>query len=189
MHTISQVALNDPNDPSLKRQLQRFERLFGHARAAELLQQSVDVDEVLANRSIYRIFSEIMDYGDGFRGLQKMVARGNETAGHVVRLNQKEPELCFDPHLADTFCQLDGLWINCMTDRSRSDVYLGEGPGRDAACCDCEQRGARDEVASCEYGECAQGPATGWVPCDDGDDVQAALGRSHLWALRGLVAV
>ncbi|KAF7596504.1 hypothetical protein BBP40_001376 [Aspergillus hancockii] len=125
MHTIGKVALNDPTDPSLKRHLLRFQRLFGHDRAAELL-QSADVNEVLANRSIYRIFSEIVDYGYEFRGLQKMVVRGNETAGHVVRLNH-EPELWFDPHLADTFCQLGGLWINCMTDRAQRYVYLANG--------------------------------------------------------------
>ncbi|RHZ51788.1 uncharacterized protein CDV56_102428 [Aspergillus thermomutatus] len=125
VHTIGRVALSDPNDPSLQRQLLRFARLFGHGRAVELL-QSADVNEALANRSIYRLFSEIVDYGDEFRGLQKMVVRGHETAGHVVRHNQ-DPEVWFDPHLADTFCQLGGLWINCMTDRARSDVYLANG--------------------------------------------------------------
>ncbi|KAL4971355.1 hypothetical protein BDW66DRAFT_155741 [Aspergillus desertorum] len=125
VHTTGMVALSDPNDSSLQRQLLRFARLFGHDRAVELL-QSADVNEALASRSIYRLFSEIVDYGNEFRGMQRMVVRGNKTAGHVVRLN-KDPGICFDPHLADTFCQLGGLWINCMTDRPRSDVYLANG--------------------------------------------------------------
>ncbi|KAL7622900.1 hypothetical protein AAE478_006579 [Parahypoxylon ruwenzoriense] len=125
VHTTGRVTFSNVNDPSLKRQLVRFERLFGYSRALELL-QSADFDEVLANRSIYRIFSEIVDYGDEFRGLQKMVGRGNETAGHIIRINP-DPGLWFDAHLSDTFCQLGGLWINCMTDRSRGDVYLANG--------------------------------------------------------------
>ncbi|KAI5861144.1 putative polyketide synthase [Durotheca rogersii] len=125
VHTTGKISFSSPEDPALRRQMVRFERLFGHNRATDLL-QGTDVDEVLANRSIYRIFSEIVDYGDEFRGLQKMVTRGNETAGHVVRVNS-DPDLWFDPHLSDTFCQLGGLWINCMTDRSRGDVYLANG--------------------------------------------------------------
>ncbi|KAI1074642.1 putative polyketide synthase [Whalleya microplaca] len=122
VYTLGKVIFSDHNDVSLKRQLVHLERLFGCNRAVELL-QSADVDEVLANRSIYSIFSEIVDYSNEFRGLQKMARRGNETAGHIVRLNS-DPEIWFDAHLADTFCQLGGLWINCMSDRSRNDVYL-----------------------------------------------------------------
>jgi acyl transferase domain-containing protein/acyl carrier protein/SAM-dependent methyltransferase len=126
VHTIGKIQFRNLDDPDLKRQLARYERLFGHGRVSELLRGSVDIDEVLGNRTIYRLFSEIVDYGDEFRGLQKMIVRGNETAGHVVRLNQ-DPELWFDPHLADTFCQLGGLWINCVVDRGQSHVYLANG--------------------------------------------------------------
>jgi acyl carrier protein len=126
IHTIGKIIFSNASDASLKRQLVNFERLFGHKRAMDLL-QSADVDEVLANRNIYRIFSEIVDYGEEYRGLQKMVARGHESAGHVIRKNYKHDARWFNAHLADTFCQLGGLWVNCMTDRSRSDVYLANG--------------------------------------------------------------
>lgn len=125
VHTTGKVLFSNPDSPSLKRELVRFERLFGHSRATDLL-QSAQADEVLGNRNIYRIFSEIVAYGDEFRGMQKMAGRGNETAGHVLRLNS-DPELWFDPHLADTFCQLGGLWINCMQDRGQDHVYLANG--------------------------------------------------------------
>lgn len=126
LNTKGAVVFSDSDDPALKSQLARYERLFGHSRAADLLRNGTDADEVLGNRSIYRIFFEIVDYGDEFRGLQKMACRGNETAGHVVRVNN-DPELWFDPHLADTFCQLGGLWSNCMTEHSKAHVYLANG--------------------------------------------------------------
>ena len=126
-HTTGKIIFSNLEDLSLKREMVRFERLFGHCRAVELL-QSPEVDEMLTNRNIYRIFSEIVDYGEEFRGVQKLVSRGNETAGLVVRLKshpkQSENGFDFDPHLADTFCQLGGIWINCMTDRSQSDLFL-----------------------------------------------------------------
>jgi acyl transferase domain-containing protein/acyl carrier protein/SAM-dependent methyltransferase len=127
VHTVGTVTFRDASNAPLKRQLANFKRLFSHNRAVELL-QSANVDEILANRNIYRIFSEIVDYGEEYRGLQKMVARGNESAGHVFRKNLNLQETsCFDAHLADTFCQLGGLWVNCMTDHSPSDVYLANG--------------------------------------------------------------
>jgi acyl transferase domain-containing protein/acyl carrier protein/SAM-dependent methyltransferase len=127
VHTVGTISFSDASNAPLKRQLANFKRLFSHNRAVELL-QSADVDEVLANRNIYRIFSEIVDYGEEYRGLQKMVSRGNESAGLVVRKNSiLQDTSWFDAHLADTFCQLGGLWVNCMTDHSPSDVYLANG--------------------------------------------------------------
>ncbi|RAH44773.1 uncharacterized protein BO95DRAFT_474176 [Aspergillus brunneoviolaceus CBS 621.78] len=125
LHTKGKIALTFPEDSDLRRQLIRFERLFQHARALDLL-ESPRVTETLANRTIYRIFSDIVDYGAEFRGLQKLTVQGNETAGHIIRLSQN-PRLWFDPHLADTFCQLGGLWINCFTDRDPGYVYLANG--------------------------------------------------------------
>ncbi|KAJ6442762.1 Polyketide synthase [Purpureocillium lavendulum] len=127
VHTTGRVVFLDATESTLERELVRFERLFSHRRALDLL-QSTDADEMLANRSIYRIFAEIVDYGDEFRGLHKLVSRGDESAGHVIRKTSHRDEApLFDAHLADTFCQLGGLWINCMTDRSPGDLYLANG--------------------------------------------------------------
>lgn len=139
VHTKGNVTFRIPGDAEIRRQLVRYERLFSHARATDLLQNNTTstapVDEMLGNRSIYRVFSNIVDYGAEFRGLQKMVCRGTETAGHVIHLKHQDTtktsaEPWFDPHLADTFCQLGGVWVNCMmTERKRgkSHVYLANG--------------------------------------------------------------
>nr|A5PHD6.2 RecName: Full=3-methylorcinaldehyde synthase; Short=MOS; AltName: Full=Non-reducing polyketide synthase 1; AltName: Full=Xenovulene A biosynthesis cluster protein aspks1 [Sarocladium sp. 'schorii']AFD18255.1 PKS1 [Sarocladium strictum]AWM95789.1 non-reduciing polyketide synthase methylorcinaldehyde synthase [Sarocladium sp. 'schorii']CAN87161.2 methylorcinaldehyde synthase [Sarocladium strictum] len=139
VHTKGTVAFKNPGDAEIRRQLMSYERLFSHGRATDLLQNSnastAPIDEMLGNQSIYRIFSEIVSYGPEFRGLQKMVSRGNETAGHVVHLKHQdsastEAEPWFDPHLADTFCQLGGLWVNCMMperERGNGHVYLANG--------------------------------------------------------------
>ncbi|XXH04083.1 hypothetical protein Hte_010494 [Hypoxylon texense] len=134
LHTTGRVIFMHPGDASLQRELAYFPRLFGHGRATDLLTRP-DVDEVLAQRNIYRVFSEIVDYGDEYQGLRKVVGRGNEAAGVVVPTNSskghKETDgLRFNPHLSDTFCQVAGIWANFLSHRAPSDAYLANGIGQ-----------------------------------------------------------
>lgn len=133
MHTTGRVVFMQNGDASLQRELVYFPRLFGHGRATDLLTRP-DVDEVLGQRNLYRVFAEIVDYGDEYRGLRKMVSRGNEAAGVVMPMNKKEHSskdiLEFDPHLSDSFCQVAGVWANFMTSRSSTDAYLANGIGQ-----------------------------------------------------------
>lgn len=134
MHTTGRVVFMENGDASLQRELAYFPRLFGHGRASDLLNRP-DVDEILAQRNIYRVFAEIVDYGKEYRGLQKMVARGNEAAGIVVPVKNSDAKheaegLKFNPHLSDAFCQVAGIWANFMTNRPGTDAYLANGIGQ-----------------------------------------------------------
>ncbi|KAI1102926.1 hypothetical protein F4804DRAFT_353299 [Jackrogersella minutella] len=124
LHTTGKVVFCSTEDLTVKLEFARLERLIGHARCVELL-QSGDVDEILSNRNIYKIFSEVVDYGEDYRGLQKLVGCGNQSAGHVVK--KYNPETWLDAHLADSFCQVGGIYVNCMTERSPSDMYIANG--------------------------------------------------------------
>ncbi|KAI1085457.1 hypothetical protein F5B20DRAFT_587488 [Whalleya microplaca] len=124
LHTTGKIVFCSTEDLTLKLEFARLERLVGHARCEELL-QSGDVDEILANRNIYKIFAEIVDYGEDYRGLQKLVGCGNQSAGHVVK--KYNPESWLDAHLADSFCQVGGIFVNCMTERSPSDMFIANG--------------------------------------------------------------
>lgn len=133
IHTTGRVVFMQNGDASLQKELAYFPRLFGHDRATDLLTRP-DVDEVLGQRNLYRVFAEIVDYGDEYRGLRKMVSRGNKAAGVVVPVNKKghssEKGLKFNPHLSDAFCQVAGVWANFMTTRATSDAYLANGIGQ-----------------------------------------------------------
>ncbi|KAK4235914.1 hypothetical protein C8A03DRAFT_36206 [Achaetomium macrosporum] len=133
LHTTGCVVFMPTGDAALQPELAYFARLFGHSRAADLLAHPQDADEVLARRTIYRLFAEIVDYGDEYRGLHKMIGRGIEAAGVVVPTRRKTDEssvVAFDPHLSDAFCQVAGVWANFMTARSPSDAYLANGIGQ-----------------------------------------------------------
>lgn len=134
LHTTGRVVFMHAGDASLQRELAYFPRLFGHDRATDLL-ASPDVDEVLAQRNICRVFSEIVDYGDEYRGLRKLVGRGNEAAAVVVPTGSSKDHTAtegvnFDPHLSDAFCQVAGVWANFLNPRASSDAYLANGIGQ-----------------------------------------------------------
>lgn len=134
LHTTGRVVFMHAGDASLQRELAYFPRLFGHGRATDLL-TSPDVDEVLSQRNIYRIFSEIVDYGEEYRGLRKLVGSGNEAAAVVIPTGSNKDHtatdgLDFDPHLSDAFCQVAGVWANFLNPRASSDAYLANGIGQ-----------------------------------------------------------
>ncbi|THC94912.1 hypothetical protein EYZ11_005595 [Aspergillus tanneri] len=124
VHTTGRVIFRSLNDVSLKYEFARFERHFSHQRCVDLM-GSGEVDEVLQNRNIYRMFAEIVDYGEDYRGLQKLVSKGNQSAGYVVK--KYNPESWLDGHLADSFCQVGGIYVNCMTDRAPADMFIANG--------------------------------------------------------------
>lgn len=91
-----------------------------------------DVGEVLEQRNIYRLFAEIVDYGDEYQGLRKLAGRENEVAGVVVPTGTANGHggPIFDPHLSDAFCQVAGVWANFLTTQAASDAYLANGIGQ-----------------------------------------------------------
>ncbi|KAI0405426.1 putative polyketide synthase [Xylaria palmicola] len=135
VHTTGRIVFMRAVDASSQRELAYFPRLFDHDRVTNLLTRP-DVDEVLAQRNIYRMFAEIVDYGDEYRGLHKLVGRRNEAAGVVIPVSsghgvvKADDYPIFDPHLSDTFCQVAGLWANFLTTRAPSDAYLAQGIGQ-----------------------------------------------------------
>ncbi|MCJ1473382.1 hypothetical protein MMC13_002033 [Lambiella insularis] len=123
-HTTGTILLRSMKDLQTKLDLARYERLTGHRRCTDLLNDP-DISDVMQGRSIYRTFAEVVDYGKQYQGVQKVVGKGHASAGRVVK--KYNPETWFDAHLSDTFCQIVGIWINCMTDRLPTNLYICKG--------------------------------------------------------------
>jgi len=123
-HTTGEIVLCSIDKLQLQLELARYERLVGHQRCLDVL-ESHNADDIIQGRNIYKTFAEIVDYGEDYRGLQKLVGKGNESAGHVVK--KYNPETWLDAHLSDSFCQVGGIWVNCMTDRDPTDMYIANG--------------------------------------------------------------
>ena len=124
LHVKGQVVFRSIDDLKLSSEFARYERLLGHQRCLDVLNCS-DPDDIIQGRNMYRIFTEIVDYAPSYHGLQKLVGKGNTSAGRVVKRHAGQTWL--DPHLSDCFSQVGGFWVNCMTDRAPTDMYIAAG--------------------------------------------------------------
>ena len=123
-HTTGRILFQPTDELQIQLEFARYERLTGHQRCLAVL-KSPSADDIIKGRNIYKTFAEIVDYGEDYQGLQKLVGQGNESAGHIVKKYNGETWL--DAHLSDCFCQVGGIWVNCMTDRDPSDMYIANG--------------------------------------------------------------
>ncbi|KAH8889982.1 putative polyketide synthase [Thozetella sp. PMI_491] len=122
-HTSGRIV---PSAKGLSTELDisRYQRIVSHDRCLELLNCS-DPDDVIQGRNIYKTFAEVVDYDEQYRGVVKLVGRGNMSAGTVAKAY--DSKTWFDAHLSDTFCQVGGIAVNCMTDRPVSEIYVCRG--------------------------------------------------------------
>ena len=59
-----------------------------------------------------------------YRGVQKIVGKDNESAGRIVKAYPGETWL--DTGLGDSFCQVAGIFVNSMIDRSDCEMYISD---------------------------------------------------------------
>lgn len=120
------IELYSPGNASYRAEFARFERLVSHTACADVLHDTAGVaDDILQGRNVYRAFSEVVNYGPYYQGVKRVVGRGNECAG-MVQLHHSA-ETWLNVPLSDSYSQVAGLWVNCMTDRNPEDIFLATG--------------------------------------------------------------
>lgn len=123
-HVTGELRFQTPDDPQYRLEFSRMERLVNHRRCREILDCD-DADDIIQGRSIYKVFSEVVDYGKAFYGLQKLVGRANESAGRILKKHSGETWL--DAYLGDCFSQVGGIWVNCIANESNKDMFIANG--------------------------------------------------------------
>ncbi|MCJ1251634.1 hypothetical protein MMC30_008869 [Trapelia coarctata] len=121
LHVSGKIVFRSVEDAQFLSDFARYERLVTHERCMRLLEDN-DADDVIKGRNIYKTFANVVDYGEIYRGVRKVVGKNNESAGRVVKPYTGETWL--DTPLCDSFCQVAGIFVNCMTDRSDKDVCI-----------------------------------------------------------------
>jgi thioester reductase-like protein/SAM-dependent methyltransferase/acyl carrier protein len=121
LHVTGAIVFRPTDDVQLHREFARYEHLLGHERCQQLLHDQ-NAPDVIQGRNIYRTFAEIVDYTEPYRGLQKLVGSGSQSAGRIVKEHMSQTWL--DTHLADSFCQVAGIFVNCMTDTPKTDIAI-----------------------------------------------------------------
>ena len=121
LHMSGQVGFQPINDLSLHDEVATYSRFIDGDRCTHLL-NSCDVDDIIQGRNVYKFHAEIMEYGEMYQGLQKIVGKGNESAGRVSKACTGETWL--DAGLAECFCQVAGIFVNTMSERPAGEIYL-----------------------------------------------------------------
>ncbi|OGM44214.1 putative polyketide synthase [Aspergillus bombycis] len=127
LHCSARFIMFDPHDTQICGEFAMYSRLVSHHHCTELLNDP-NISDIIQGRNVYRTFAEIVDYSEPYRGVQKLVGKDNESAGRVVK--RYTGQTWVDTCLCDSFSQVAGFWVNCMTDRSPSDIYLASGMER-----------------------------------------------------------
>ncbi|KAF4215282.1 hypothetical protein CNMCM8980_010360 [Aspergillus fumigatiaffinis] len=125
VHTTGRLRLRDPRDSAYRAEFGRLGRLIDHPRCSALLNigPSHEDVEILQGRNIYRAFRDVVDFGPQYRSLRWLVGRGNESAGRISRTQHNGA--WFDQLRGEHISQVGGIWVNCMTDHSPSDIFVG----------------------------------------------------------------
>lgn len=126
-HSSGTIAFHHEDDRQVLARFSEHEAL-GHRDRSRRLLSDWDVDEILQGRSIYRSFSEIVEYGDMFCHLRKLAGKGNESAGRVVMTCSGDSWMDFA--LADCFCQVAGIYINMAGDRTNEELFISNKIGQ-----------------------------------------------------------
>ncbi|KAI9830055.1 MAG: hypothetical protein M1819_005885 [Sarea resinae] len=121
LHVSGQIIFRSTEDVQFQNDFARYERLVTHQRCLRLL-NSNDVDDAIQGRNVYKAFADVVDYGEMYRGVRKVVGKDMESAGRVVKRYSGKTWL--DTPLCDSFCQVAGVFVNCMTDRLDKDVCI-----------------------------------------------------------------
>ncbi|KAF7184594.1 hypothetical protein CNMCM7691_005778 [Aspergillus felis] len=120
-HTSGRVVFEKADDAERLAELSRYQRVMNRSRCLSMLNAS-DNDSIMQGPGIYRAFNDVVQYSPAYRGLQKIVGKGAESAGRVV---MSPPEGgCIDTGLFDSFCQVAGIYLNCMTDMPDQYMFI-----------------------------------------------------------------
>ncbi|KAK7992234.1 protein required for conidial pigmentation [Apiospora saccharicola] len=126
LHATGKVVLITPTDEAAVLEFSLLERLMTHQDCLDLLDKPGMADDVIQSRTIYRTFSPVVDYGESFRGLRKLVGRSNRSAGRLTMKASNDSWL--DAHLGDCFCQTAGIWVNCVNENcDPGDMFIAIG--------------------------------------------------------------
>ncbi|EMR67039.1 putative polyketide synthase protein [Eutypa lata UCREL1] len=124
VHVTGTIVFRAVDDPRLLDDFERYERVTGHRQCLELL-EGPSPDDIIQGRNIYKAFSDIVEYGSMYRGVQKITAKDKKSAGRVVK-KYTNAETWLDSGLADCFCQVAGIYVNNMTDHQDTEMYISD---------------------------------------------------------------
>lgn len=125
LHANGSIEFYTEDDEAYRIEFGKLERLVSHKNCLRLLESDAKDVEIMQGRNIYRSFADCVDYGDIFRGVDRLVGKEDTSAGHVSMPYSGKSWL--DTPVSDCFCQVAGIFVNCMTSLPDSDMFVASG--------------------------------------------------------------
>lgn len=124
-HANGHVGFTTTTCPPTEDRLQLLAKVARPSRMARIT--SMPSATRVAGPMVYRLFSQVVDYADCYRGVVDLSASDNEAAGSVcmppAKLYSYDDALC-DPFSVDNFLQVAGIHINCISSRQGNEVFI-----------------------------------------------------------------
>ncbi|KAJ0108719.1 beta-ketoacyl synthase domain-containing protein [Diaporthe amygdali] len=120
-HASGSFTWQISDDSIAKRRLQVLSRLGASRTSTSAMATGV------RGAMVYKLFSDVVDYADYYRGVQSISASDNEATG-MVKIPLKQHRLIdtgiCDPIILDNFLQVAGIHTNCLSTRDESQVLM-----------------------------------------------------------------
>ncbi|KAI1810887.1 putative polyketide synthase [Poronia punctata] len=110
-------------------EFEHIARKISYQQCLEILNDT-EADYIIQGRSVYKAFSSVVDYDEMYQGTRKIVGKDNKSAGLVVMKETSGETGIIPPFLGDNFCQVAGIWANCMANDSPDNIYIANGIGK-----------------------------------------------------------
>lgn len=111
--------------PPAEDRLQLLAKVARSSRVARIA--SAPSATKIAGPMVYQLFSQVVNYDDCYRGVVSLSVSGSEVAGSVsmppVKLYFYDEALC-DPFSVDSFLQVAGIHINCLSSRKSDEIFI-----------------------------------------------------------------
>ncbi|KAI0860544.1 hypothetical protein F4860DRAFT_197867 [Xylaria cubensis] len=122
---VHATGLIDLDDFAITSAFSSYERLVDLRRFTKLSQEK---DAVLIQGSIiYKVFSRVTNYRGYYQGVQRVISAENLVMGHVMLPHDDAVQFqrtITAPRAFDSFLQVVGLYVNCMSTCDPGDVYI-----------------------------------------------------------------
>lgn len=121
LHISGRIVFRSDDDSEIQAEFAKYERLIEMKRCLNLLDSNT-ANKIIQDRNIYKTFSNVMQYSETFKCVQRIVNTNDESAKRVVKKATEEGWINID--LSDSFCQIANVFVNCMIDIPDTDVFL-----------------------------------------------------------------
>ena len=125
LHAKGTLYYSHEKDETYQDEFGKLERLVKHKRCQQVLKGESESAEIMQGKNIYRSFTDVVDYSEMYKGITRLVGDDSESAGHVCKAYSGESWL--DAPVSDSFCQVAGIFVNCMANEIDSDIFIASG--------------------------------------------------------------